>query len=137
MISSFPPAGLRGPRADLRIVLIVGAGVGGTGTATAETHSEHAGRFDSAILGRRACSRVRGALGRRLETGHRAPLNLFWPLSARSSFPLRVEPGKQTRGGIAYRLCAPVASAFHKQKQTTGVVGDVRKVVGEIRNVVC
>lgn len=57
------------------------------------------------------------------------------PITRRSVFS-RAQAGKQSARGFTQSLVScVVAPAFHEQKKTTGAFGNVRKVIGEIRNV--
>jgi len=65
-------------------------------------------------------------------------LNYSGPMAAREpvSVSARVQPAKQSRCGFSERLSFD-ATAFHEQNANKGVVGNVRKDIGEIRNVEC
>lgn len=65
---------------------------------------------------------------------HRLP-HAAWGFKS-ASISARIHACQQPRSGFTPTLLS-VAPAFHEQEQTTGVVGNVRNPIGEIRNVEC
>jgi len=71
------------------------------------------------------------------EQDHHIRLNLFWPQSARSSFPLRTDACKHARSYVADRFKYLLGvGALHERNRSEEFVGNVREEVGEIQDVV-
>lgn len=145
-MTSFLPhaAALTAPETTARRIIVVCrvSGAGGRGRATdldypTRGHSPLGARenaLDRIRVGRGPALRCLGIAPRGRQT--RPAINSRSPLGC-WSFRRALQPRKQSRRGVCQGFQSCVAPAFHEQKQTTGRFGNVRKVVGEIRNVVC